>query len=207
MACSSRSACSARTLSRAPGFSSGGLWQAQVGTHVEQIVLDTANQLALGRLGKLADEQTENRVQFIDAAVGGDARMVLGNSAAVAQAGFASIAAFGIDTGEIDHDNLLFFGKGNNSVHGFIGPCAELCHEKKSVTINTRASFAGQRGRVVWPTEFAALFCVAGASNAATQPETAAFLARQRSWRPLLSGNQRGQVTLLLLVGVGCARC
>ncbi len=50
-----------------------------------------------GVRGRAREEQAEDGVQLIDAAVGRHARMVLGNAAAVAQAGFAAIAGLGVD--------------------------------------------------------------------------------------------------------------
>ena len=49
-------------------------------------------------------EQAEDGVQLIDAAVGRDARVVLGDAAAVAEAGFALVAGLGVDAGEEDHE-------------------------------------------------------------------------------------------------------
>ncbi len=49
-------------------------------------------------------EQAENRVEFVHAAVGRDARVVLGDAAAVAEAGFALVAGFRVDAGEEDHE-------------------------------------------------------------------------------------------------------
>ena len=48
-------------------------------------------------------DESEDAIQFIHAAVGCDARMIFRDAAAVAEAGFAVVAGFGVDAGKIDH--------------------------------------------------------------------------------------------------------
>src|SRR5689334_19236370 len=109
----------------------------------------------------MADEQTEDRVQLIDAAVSGDTRMVLGYSRAVAQSGVALIAGFRVNARQVDHDGCVLLGKDNNSEHGPVVSCAELCSSEKPAWISLDASFARRLGHVAWPSAFAALSCVA----------------------------------------------
>jgi len=56
--------------------------------------------------GTARQQQAEQGVQFIDASIGRDARMILGDPAAVAEPGFALIAGFGVDARKVDHDDL-----------------------------------------------------------------------------------------------------
>src|SRR5262249_1306083 len=72
---------------------------AQVGADVEQVVLDAAQQVRLG--GLQGQEQAEQRVQLVDGAVSGDAWVVLGDAGAVAEAGVAAVAGFGVNAREV----------------------------------------------------------------------------------------------------------
>jgi len=81
------------------------LRHTQIGAHVEEVVLNAANQVGFGRIGMMRGEQSEDGIQLVHAAVSRDARMVLGDAAAVAEAGFAAIAGLGVDARKIDHAN------------------------------------------------------------------------------------------------------
>ena len=70
---------------------------AQFAAQIEHLVLHRDQHLA-HRIGNLASQdQADRRVGLVHRAVGGDARRVLGNPRAVAQAGAAVIAGAGVD--------------------------------------------------------------------------------------------------------------
>ena len=76
--------------------------RGQVGAQVEQVVLDAGQrgaQIALRRKPRHPD----GAVGFVHRADGGDARMGLGDTAAVGEPGLAGIAAFCVDFIELYH--------------------------------------------------------------------------------------------------------
>ena len=66
---------------------------------VEQVVLDAGQRLAhvVGQF--LAEQQADDRVEFVDVAERGDARCILADARAVAEAGGAGVAGAGVDLG------------------------------------------------------------------------------------------------------------
>src|SRR5262245_30086445 len=61
------------------------LRHTEIGSDIKEIVLDTAQQLCLIALRVTGKEKAEGSVQLIDAAVSGDARVVLGHAGPVAK--------------------------------------------------------------------------------------------------------------------------
>ena len=76
---------------------------AQIGPEIEEVVLNRVQELPFDDVRAIRREQTEYGVQFIDLAVGRHARVILGHAGAVAEAGFAGVAALGVNARQEDH--------------------------------------------------------------------------------------------------------
>jgi len=77
-------------------FCRGPPGQKQIGTQIEQIVLDTAQHRIEIAVGLQAD-QADHGVGFVHRAAGGDPHIVFGDTFAVTQRGLPGIAAAGVD--------------------------------------------------------------------------------------------------------------
>jgi hypothetical protein len=82
---------------RLRGFQQGRTGDAQFAAEVEQVVLDAGEQFANIGGQVFAEDDAEQRVEFIDVAHGGDAGGILGGARTVAEAGGAGIAGAGVD--------------------------------------------------------------------------------------------------------------
>ncbi|KAG1270372.1 hypothetical protein G6F66_013829 [Rhizopus arrhizus] len=73
---------------------------AQLGTQVEQLVLQVHDQRphVLGQ--RCRQQQAERRIGLVDRAEGGNACVILGHALAVAEAGAAVVAGAGVDARE-----------------------------------------------------------------------------------------------------------
>src|SRR5207302_7872738 len=103
-----------------PGRFVGRLRPAQVGTHIEQVVLDAPDQfgkLRRVRAGRvLGQQEAQHRVQLVHAAVGGDARVVLGDAAAVPEGRLALVAGLRVNAREIYHESSSRHDSGESAL-------------------------------------------------------------------------------------------
>lgn len=87
-------------------FAIGKIGYAQVGSDVEQIILNDG-QLAVDRVGQSGSpRQPQHGIQLIRAAIGDNAGMLLGDATAVTQRGFAGVATTRVDAVEKNQDDL-----------------------------------------------------------------------------------------------------
>ena len=80
-----------------------GFRDAQIGPHVEQVVLNPPQSFGKRLRHFDRERDAEQRIQLIDTTVSGNPRMGLRHAAAIAQRRLATIAAFGVDSIQIDH--------------------------------------------------------------------------------------------------------
>jgi phage FluMu protein Com len=89
---------------------------AQIGAHVEEVVLNAAQQLSIpGRRllhRPVGQEYAQDRIEFVHFAVRYDTGVILGDTAAIAQTRFAVIAALGVNPRQVYHGRPLPRKKG-----------------------------------------------------------------------------------------------
>src|SRR5262245_66297586 len=68
-------------------------WAGQVGADYEKLILNLAERVVQLLIGQTLPRDSQQRIQFVDVAVGGDARISLANAASVDQRRFAGVAA------------------------------------------------------------------------------------------------------------------
>ena len=71
-------------------------------------MLNIAEQISVGGLRVRGQEQPQDGVQLVYFAVSPNAKMVLGNAGAVAERGFAGVAALRVNAGEVDHADSVY---------------------------------------------------------------------------------------------------
>lgn len=86
----------------------GGEGSGELATGNEEGVLDGEKRLGVFGVGEVGDDEADKAVEFVDCAVGFEARVELGDAPATDEGGGAVVATAGIDVGFFHVTNLLY---------------------------------------------------------------------------------------------------
>ncbi len=132
--------------------------------------------------GRLCDvrvggkKEAQNRVEFVDRAIGGNAQVILGNPLPIPEGCLSLIPGSGIDTRQVYHDG---------------DPGRKALTEPARATVRAptpRGACEARHGDVAEPIGSSVRASPARAGGVASPPETVRYPARQITRRGLLSG-------------------